>query len=151
MLNVAVVVGRLTADPELRYTPSNVAVLSFTVACGRSYVKAGTERQTDFIDVVAWRSTAEFISKYFKKGSQIAVQGSIQTRSYTDSQGNKRKAVEIVADNVHFVDSKASQSGQGGNAYPYPAGAPAEEDQSSFASGSADDFAEVESDLDVPF
>ena len=75
MLNVAVVVGRLTADPELRYTPNNVAVLSFTVACGRSYVKAGAERQTDFIDVVAWRSTAEFISKYFRKGNQIAVQG----------------------------------------------------------------------------
>lgn len=149
MLNVAVIVGRLTADPELRYTPSNVAVLSFTVAVGRSYVKAGTERQTDFIDVVAWRSTAEFVSKYFKKGNQIAVQGSIQTRSYQDNQGNKRKAVEIVADNVHFVDSKASQGG--GGSFPYPAGGAGMEDQSSFASGSADDFAEVESDLDVPF
>ena len=151
MLNVAVVVGRLTADPELRYTPNNVAVLSFTVACGRSYVKAGAERQTDFIDVVAWRSTAEFISKYFRKGNQIAVQGSIQTRSYTDSQGNKRKAVEIVADNVHFVDSKASQNSKSGNSYPYPTDAPAVQEPSSFTSGSVDDFAEVESDLDVPF
>ena len=141
-LNVAVVVGRITHDLDLRYTPSNVAVLSFTVACGRSYVKAGTERQTDFIDVVAWRSTAEFISKYFKKGSQIAVQGSIQTRSYTDSQGNKRKAVEIVADNVHFVDSKASQQ----NNQTYESTMPEPSDDDIEKNG----FVEV-SDLDVPF
>ena len=141
-LNVAAVVGRITHDLDLRYTPSNVAVLPFTVACGRSYVKAGTERQTDFIDVVAWRSTAKFISKYFKKGSQIAVQGSIQTRSYTDSQGNKRKAVEIVADNVHFVDSKASQQ----NNQTYESTMPEPSDDDIDKNG----FVEV-SDLDVPF
>ena len=81
MLNVVALLGRLTADPELRKTPNGVSVTTFTVAVNRSYVKQGGERQTDFIDVVAWRSTAEFITKYFKKGQMIAVQGSIQTRS----------------------------------------------------------------------
>ena len=84
MLNVAVVMGRLVADPELRHTPSDVAVTSFTLAVDRSYVKSGTERQADFIDVVAWRSTADFVCKYFRKGQMMAVHGSIQTRTYTD-------------------------------------------------------------------
>ena len=95
MLNVAVVMGRLVADPELRHTPSDVAVTSFTLAVDRSYVKSGTERQADFIDVVAWRSTADFVCKYFRKGQMMAVHGSIQTRTYTDKDGNKRKATEI--------------------------------------------------------
>lgn len=107
MLNCAVIMGRLVADPELRTTGSGISVTSFTVAVDRSYQKAGTERQTDFIDVVAWRQTAEFVSRYFHKGSMIAVQGSIQARSYEDKQGIKRKAVEIVADNVSFCGSKA--------------------------------------------
>ena len=98
MLNVAVVMGRLVADPELRHTPSDVAVTSFTLAVDRSYVKSGTERQTDFIDIVAWRGTADFVCKYFRKGQMMAVHGSIQTRTYTDKDGNKRKAFEIVAD-----------------------------------------------------
>ena len=106
MLNTAVLMGRLTADPELRHTPNNLAVTSFTLAVDRSYVKSGAERQTDFIDVVAWRSTAEFVCRYFHKGQLVAVQGSIQTRSYTDREGIKRKAFEIVADNVHFAESK---------------------------------------------
>ncbi len=106
MLNVAVLMGRLVADPELRHTANDVAVTSFTLAVDRSYVKAGADRQADFIDVVAWRNTAEFVCKYFRKGQLMAVQGSIQTRTYTDSQGNKRKAFEIVADNVHFAESK---------------------------------------------
>lgn len=106
MLNVVALLGRLTADPELRRTPSGVSVTTFTVAVNRSYVKQGGERQTDFIDVVAWRNTAEFISKYFRKGQMIAVQGSIQTRSYEDKQGNKRKAVEIVAKEASFCGSK---------------------------------------------
>ena len=88
------------ADPELRHTPNDVAVTSFTIAVDRSYVKSGAERQTDFIDIVAWRNTAEFVCRYFRKGQLMAVQGSIQTRNYTDKEGNKRKAVEIVADNV---------------------------------------------------
>ena len=110
MLNVAVLMGRLVADPELRHTANDVAVTSFTVAVDRSYVKAGTDRQADFIDVVAWRSTAEFACRYFHKGQLIAVQGSIQTRSYTDKDGNKRKAFEIVADNVHFAEPKRDSS-----------------------------------------
>ena len=106
MLNNVVLMGRLTADPELRHTPNDVAVTSFTLAVNRSYVKAGAERVTDFIDVVAWRSNAEFVSKYFHKGQLVAVQGSLQTRSYQDKEGNRRKAFEIVADAVHFAESK---------------------------------------------
>lgn len=110
MLNVAVVMGRITADPELRHTPSDAAVTSFTLAIDRSYVKSGTERQTDFIDIVAWRGTAEFICRYFRKGQMMAVHGSIQTRTYTDKDGHKRKAFEIVATDVSFADSKHSGS-----------------------------------------
>lgn len=106
MLNISVLMGRLTADPELRHTPNGVAVTSFTLAVDRPYAKSGAERQTDFIDVVAWRATAEFIGKYFCKGQMMAVQGAIQTRTYTDKDGNKRKAFEIVADKVSFADSK---------------------------------------------
>jgi single-strand DNA-binding protein len=106
MLNCAIIMGRLVADPELRTTQSGLSVTSFTVAVDRSYVKPGEERQTDFIDVVAWRQTAEFVTKFFRKGSMIAVQGSIQVRPYEDKNGNKRKAVEIVADNVSFTGSK---------------------------------------------
>ena len=113
MLNVAVVMGRLVADPELRHTPSDVAVTSFTLAVDRSYVKSGTERQADFIDVVAWRSTADFVCKYFRKGQMMAVHGSIQTRTYTDKDGNKRRSAEVVADQVYFGDSKRDGDGGG--------------------------------------
>jgi single-strand DNA-binding protein len=112
MLNTAIIMGRLTADPELRKTTSGLSVTSFTVAVERNY-KSGEERQADFINVVAWRGTADFVSTYFKKGQMIAVQGSIQTRSYEDKNGNKRTAVEIVADNVSFCGSKA----ESGNTY----------------------------------
>ena len=112
MLNNAVILGRLVADPELRTTGSGLSVTSFRVAVERSYQKAGTERQTDFLDVVAWRQTAEFVTRYFHKGSMIAVQGSIQTRNYEDRQGNKRAAVEIVADKVSFCGSR-SETGTG--------------------------------------
>ena len=103
MLNIVAIQGRLTADPELKHTPSGVAVTSFTLAVDR-YAKE--ERKTDWVDVVAWRQTAEFICKYFTKGQMIAVDGSIQTRSYEDKNGNKRKAVEIVAKEVSFCGSK---------------------------------------------
>ena len=106
MVNCAVIMGRLVADPELRTTGSGISVLSFTVAVDRGFVRQGEERQADFIDVIAWRQTAEFVSKYFRKGSMIAVQGSIQTRMYEDKNGNKRKAVEIVADEVSFCGDK---------------------------------------------
>lgn len=106
MINCAVIMGRLTADPELKTTPSGVSVTSFCVAVDRNYVRQGEERQTDFINVVAWRQTADFVTRYFHKGSMIAVQGSIQTRSYEDKNRNKRTAVEIVADSVSFCGSK---------------------------------------------
>ncbi len=115
MLNCAVIMGRLVADPELRTTPNGISVTSFCVAVDRSFVKAGEERKADFINVVAWRQTADFVTRYFHKGSMIAVQGSIQTRSYEDKNGNKRTAVEIVADNVSFCGSKSEQGG--GNRY----------------------------------
>lgn len=110
MINCAVIMGRLTADPELRTTSSGISVTSFTVAVDRSYVRAGEERQADFINVTAWRQTADFVTRYFRKGSMIAVQGSIQTRSYEDKNGNKRVAVEIVADNVSFCGSRNSDN-----------------------------------------
>ena len=105
MLNVAILMGRLVADPELRHTSNDVSVTSFTLAVERSYSKNG-DKQSDFIDIVAWRNTADFVCKYFRKGQLVAVQGAIQTRTYTDNQGNKRKAFEIVADNVHFAEPK---------------------------------------------
>lgn len=106
MLNVAAIMGRLVADPELKHTPNDIAVTTFTLAVDRSYAPAGSERQTDFIDVVAWRQTAEFVCRYFSKGRMMAVSGPIQTRRYEDKQGNKRKAFEIVANDVSFADSK---------------------------------------------
>ena len=102
MLNCAVIMGRLTADPELRTTNNGISVTSFTVAVDRSFVRAGEQRQADFINVVAWRQTADFVTRYFHKGSMIAVHGSIQTRNYEDRQGNKRTAFEIVASDVSF-------------------------------------------------
>ena len=118
MLNCAVIMGRLTATPELRTTGTGISVTSFTVAVDRAYAKQGEERQTDFINVVAWRNTADFVTRFFTKGQMIAVQGSIQTRNYEDKNGNKRTAVEIVADNVSFCGSK-SESG-GNNTYAQP-------------------------------
>ena len=109
MINNVVLMGRLVSDPELRHTPNDIAVTSFTLAVDRSYVKAGTERQADFIDIVAWRNTAEFICKYFQKGQMIAIQGSMQTRTYTDKQGNNRKAVEVLAERVSFCGRKESK------------------------------------------
>lgn len=102
-MNVAVLMGRLTATPELKTTPNGVSVTSFSIAVDRGY---GDNKQTDFINLVAWRQTAEFICKHFTKGSRIAIEGSIQTRKYQDRDGNNRTAFEVVANNVHFVDSK---------------------------------------------
>lgn len=146
MLNRAVIMGRLTFDPELRTTPSNISVTRFQVAVDRGYVKPGEERQADFIDVVAWRQTAEFVTRYFHKGSMIAVDGSIQTNNFTDKQGNKRKSVELVADNVSFCGSKNESQNMGGNNNYAPPAQPA-----SFASGSTGDFEEIQSDDDLPF
>ena len=107
MLNVAVLMGRLTAQPELKTTPSGTSVTSFSIAVERNYAPKGQERETDFINVTAWRQTAEFVCKYFDKGSMIAVEGSIQTRKYQDKNGNNRVAVEVVANQVSFCGSKS--------------------------------------------
>lgn len=148
MINNVVLMGRLVASPELRSTGTGVSVVSFTLAVERAFAKAGEQRQADFIDCVAWRQTAEFISKYFPKGSMIAVTGNIQTRNYEDKNGNKRKAVEVVVDNASFCGSKA-ESGTSNGGYSTPAApvAPAP----SFTSGSESDFEEISEDDDLPF
>ncbi|MDU7339342.1 MAG: single-stranded DNA-binding protein [Clostridium sp.] len=144
MLNVTVLMGRMVQDPELRHTNSDTAVTSFTIAVDRSYQKAGADRQADFIDIVAWGKTAEFVCKYFRKGQLIAVQGSIQTRSYQDKDGNKRKAFEIVADNVHFADSK--KDGDGGRAQ-----AANYQPDVRYTTGNTGDFEEIPTDDDLLF
>lgn len=106
MLNHIVLMGRLTRDPELRRTGSGVAVASYTIACDRDFAPQGGEKETDFIDIVTWRSTAEFAQKYFAKGSMIVVSGRLQLRDWTDKDGNKRRSAEVVADNVYFGESK---------------------------------------------
>jgi len=122
MLNKAIIMGRLTRDPELKYTQSQLPVVSFSVAVDRDYVRQGEQRETDFINVVAWRSTAEFISKWFHKGSMIVVEGKLQTRNWQDKYEQKRTEVEIVADNVYFGDSKRSDDS--GSDYGRVPGAP---------------------------
>lgn len=110
MLNTIIIMGRICADPELRTTQSGTSVTSFTVAVDRAYSKE--EKKADFIPVVAWRSTADFVTKYFGKGSMIAVKGSLQTRNYEDKNGNKRTAFEVIADEVSFCGSKSEATGQ---------------------------------------
>ncbi len=121
MLNHITIMGRLTRDPELRRTGSGIAVASFTVAVDRDFGgRDGGEKETDFIDCVAWRQTGEFVSKYFTKGRMIVVSGRLQIRSWTDKDGNKRRTAEVVADNCYFGDSKRDSEGgssYGGNTY----------------------------------
>ena len=113
MLNSVCLMGRLTADPELKTTPSQVPVCSFRLAVDRTYQAKGQEKQTDFINIVSWRQTAEFVSRYFRKGQLMAVQGSIQTNSYTDRDGNKRTSFDVVADYVFFAEKKAESASPG--------------------------------------
>lgn len=149
MYNKSILIGRLVADPELRQTPNGVPVTSFRIAVDRPFTSRGGDRQADFIDIVAWRNTAEFVCKYFHKGKLILVEGSLQTRSYTDKQGNNRTAYEIVSDHVSFVGSKSeSGGGEFQPAMPQPA---AQAPASSYASGSAEDFTELDDDSDLPF
>ena len=116
MLNHIVLMGRLTRDPELRYTQSQTPVASFTLAVDRDYVsRDGGERQTDFIDIVAWRNSAEFVSKWFTKGQMAIVLGRLQIRDWTDREGNKRRSAEVVADNVLFGETKRSREENAGN------------------------------------
>lgn len=134
-LNIIALLGRSTKEPELKHTANNVPVVSFTLAVDRTYVKPGQERQTDFIDIVAFRSTAEFVSGYVRKGQLIAVNGSLQVRTYTDKDNNKRKAYEVIAENVHFAESKRD------------GGKP----DVSFAAPPQGEFEEVDSSDDLPF
>ena len=149
MLNKTILMGRLTADPELRRTQNNTSVTSFTLAVNRSFARQGEQAQTDFIDVVAWSATAEFVSKWFRKGMLVAVAGRLQTRSYEDRQGNKRKAVEVVAEEVHFAEPKREsqpQSNNYRNTAPAPSSLPFD-----FGSG-VDEFRELsDDDGELPF
>ena len=149
MLNHITIMGRLTRDPELRRTGSGIAVASFTVAVDRDFGgRDGGERETDFIDCVAWRQTGEFVSKYFTKGSMIVVSGRLQIRSWTDKEGGKRRTAEIVADNVYFGESKR---GTDGGSYTAPA-APAYGGYTAPAAAPASDFAMLEDDdAQLPF
>ena len=151
MLNSVIMMGRLTAEPELRHTASNIPVTSFTIAVDRSFAKAGTERQTDFFDVVAWNKQAEFVSRYFHKGQLVAVQGRMETRSYEDKNGVKRKAYEIVAESLHFAESKRdSQNNAGGT--PAPRFDETSQMPPAFSNSGAGDFAEISGDDDdLPF
>ena len=150
MLNHITIMGRLTRDPELRRTGSGVAVASFTVAVDRDFGKnENGEKETDFIDCVAWRQTGEFVSKYFTKGRMAVVSGRLQIRSWTDKDGNKRRTAEVVADNVYFGDSK--RDGDSAGSYSAPA-AGSFGGYSAPASAPASDFAMLEDDdAQLPF
>lgn len=137
MLNNVCLMGRLTATPELRHTESGTPVCGFTLATQRNYAPSGQERQSDFIDIVAWQKTAEFVTRYFSKGQLVAVEGSIQTRSYTDREGNKRKAVEVLANSVHFAEKRNAEQDR-----------PAAQNSGGYNSNA--DFEEI-SDDDLPF
>lgn len=149
-MNVVCLLGRLTADPELRQTQSQIAVTSFSLAVDRGYTPKGQEqRQADFINVVAWRNTAEFVCKYFRKGQRMALQGSLQSRSYTDKDGNKRTAFEVVADNVFFAESKRDGAP---SAPRYDSQIPAfNEAPTAFSTASDNDFVEIVGDDELPF
>lgn len=147
MLNHITIMGRLTRDPELKKTPTDISVCSFSIACDRDFKSKETgEKETDFIDCVAWRSTAEFISKYFSKGRMAVVDGRLQIRPWTDKEGNKRRSAEIVVSNAYFGDSKPKDAGedeppayQGGyGGFPLP-------------DGFSPDFGNAEDDGELPF
>ena len=160
MLNHITIMGRLTRDPELRRTGTGIAVASFTVAVDRDFSgRDGGEKETDFIDCVAWRQTGEFVSKYFTKGSMIVVSGRLQIRSWNDKDGNKRRTAEIVADNVYFGDSKRGNEGNayggnsfGSNAYSSAPAAPSFGGYPAPAGNPASDFAMLDDDdAQLPF
>lgn len=136
MLNIIALMGRLTAEPELRHTPNGVATCTFRIAVERSFARAGEERKADFIDIVTWRKAAEFVCKYFGKGSLIAVNGSLQTRSYEDKNGNRRTAYEVVVEKADFCGDKKTE---------------AKPDFNGFPKGSANDFSTISDDEDMPF
>ena len=146
MLNCVTLMGRLVADPELRTTTTGKSVATFTIAVDRSFVRQGEQRQADFIRIVAWESSANFVSRYFSKGSMIAVQGRIQTRTYEDANGAKRSAFEVIANEISFCGSKTEG---GTSAAPAAQGAPTA--APSYQTATANDFEEITDDEDLPF
>ena len=141
MLNKVVLMGRLTKDPELRRTGSGTAVTSFSLACDRDFKSLSGDKETDFIEVVAWKNTAEFVSKYFSKGRMAVVEGRLQIRDWTDKAGSKRTTAEVVADNVYFADSKRSESNDN-----------QKENFNALSGRLSDDFVPIsEEDGDIPF
>lgn len=142
MLNIVALEGRLVADPELKITQQGTNVCKFRIAVERSYAPAGQQRQSDFIDIVAWRHTAEFVCKYFGKGSLIVMDGSIQTRPYEDKNGNKRTAFEVVANGVHFAGSKATRA---------PGGVQRNDPPVAVPDAVEDDFRVLDDNDDLPF
>ncbi len=154
MLNRVILMGRLTADPEHKQTPNGTSVTSFSIAVDRNYASrdSGT-RQTDFINIVAWRQTADFICRYFQKGRMIALEGSIQTRNYEDKNGNKRTAFEVVADQVYFADSKSDSAPRSQASASFPVPQPESFSEPSKGTGfSIGDFEAIEDDdSDLPF
>jgi single-strand DNA-binding protein len=143
-MNVVVLVGRLTDNPELRKTNNDISVTRFSIAVDRQF-KSGEERQADFINIVAWRQSAEFICRYFTKGQRIGIEGSLRMNRFTDKDGNNRTTYEVVVNNAHFVESKRD-SGNAGSYAPAPASAP-----QSFSNSDSGDFAEISTDDDLPF
>lgn len=142
MLNSVALQGRLVADPELKTTQTGKSVCRFRIACERSYAPAGQQRQADFIDIVAWQHTAEFVCKYFAKGSMIVIDGSIQTRQYQDKNGNNRTATEVVANGIHFAGSKTA---------PSPGGARQNDPPVAVPEADEDDFRVLDDSDDLPF
>ena len=156
MLNVVAIMGRLVADPQLRQTTTGKNVASFRIACDRGRRDANGQDQADFFDVVAWERSAEFVCRYFQKGSLIAVDGRLQSRQYQDKNGNNRQAVEIVAQNINFTGPKSQNQGMGAPAMSAPAPAeyarPAAQPAApAYSAGSNDDFALIEDEGDLPF
>lgn len=157
MLNVVAIMGRLVADPELRTTQQGTNVCTFRIACERSYTQKGQQCQADFVDIVAWGKTAEFICKFFQKGSMIAIDGSLQTRNYQDKQGNKRTAEEVVANNISFAGAKAADKPaaasyeQQTSNHVQQANATQIAQQPAYTQGSMDDFAVINDNDDLPF
>lgn len=149
MLNHITLMGRLTVDPELRRTANGTAVASFSIACERDFASSGTEKETDFINIVAWRNTAEFVSKYFSKGRMAIISGRLQMRSFTDKNGNKRVAAEVVAESIYFGDSKRDGAATPSNGQaPSDVAHPAMEQQYGLVNG----FTEImEDDGQLPF
>ena len=145
MLNCVVLMGRLTADPELRSTASGVSFARFSIAVDRGYAKPGEEKQTDFINIVAWRQTADFVSRYFHKGSMIAVQGELRMNRFTDKNGQNRTTYEVMANNVSFTGSKAESGGD------YTGGPAANSAPASYQNTGSEDFQNVVDDEDYPF